>query len=152
MKKLFSMIVFAIFGDSAFAKGKLMTQSQMESIVKAISTNVEGGEGVMTFTFDKVQMHLISDVTHNRMRIIAAVARYETLTDAHKHAMLVSNFHRSLDVRYAVSDGIVYSAYIHPLKELTEEQIKSAVRQVSSLAASFGQSYTSGELDFGSRE
>ena len=44
---------------------------------------------------------------------------------------------------------MLYAAFIHPLGPLTEAELVSAVRQVSSLASSFGTGYTSGELVFG---
>ena len=62
---------------------------------------------------------------------------------------MVSNFHLALDARYAIAKGVLYAAYIHPLKELTEQQLQSAVIQVSTLRLTFGTTYTSGALTFG---
>ncbi|MEE8126039.1 MAG: hypothetical protein V3T42_09525, partial [Nitrospirales bacterium] len=53
------------------------------------------------------------------------------------------------DARYAVSQGILYSAFIHPLSTLDEGMLKSAMDQVANLALSFGSEYTSGSLVFG---
>ncbi|MEO0409240.1 MAG: hypothetical protein AAF289_18005, partial [Cyanobacteria bacterium P01_A01_bin.135] len=73
----------------------------------------------------------------------------EDLTPAQVGNILIANFHTTLDARYAVSDGTVVATYLHPLSTLQEQDLRSAVRQVVSLAETFGTTYTSGELLFG---
>ncbi|MEM7595784.1 MAG: hypothetical protein AAF383_30500, partial [Cyanobacteria bacterium P01_A01_bin.83] len=62
--------------------------------------------------------------------------------------MMVANFHTALDARYAISNGVVVTTFIHPLSSLQERDLLSALNQVSSLAETFGTSYTSGEVLF----
>ena len=59
-----------------------------------------------------------------------------------------ANFHSALDARYAISDGILWAAFIHPLQELTKDQVISAISQVYSTVQTFGTYYSSGELSF----
>lgn len=131
---------------------RTMSQASMEKVVKQLAPNAKGEKGFVEFTLKDVRMYLISDATHDRMRIVAPVAEYKSLTEPHLHAVLESNFHKALDARYAVSDGILYSMFIHPLSSLTKTQIKSAVEQVTNLALSFGTTYTSGVLDYGGKQ
>jgi len=130
----------------------LMTQSMMEEIVKQTASVSNGEKGVVNFTYNNVRMALISDVKHDRMRIIAVVKKFKALTPQQIEAILNSNFHKSLDARYAVSKGVLYSAYIHPLSSLRKKQITSAMLQVSNLAKSFGNEYSSGVLRFGGKK
>ncbi len=58
------------------------------------------------------------------------------------------NFHSALDVRYAESDGVMWVAFIHPLKELSKEQVEDAIRQVFAANLTFGTTYTSTDLVF----
>jgi len=152
-KKLISLIILVSllfsFSMLAFAEENEMTLNQMETIIKGLASESEGEKGQVKFVYQNVLMYLISDPVRNRMRIIAPITKYNDLDKNLIDAAMISNFSLALDARYAVRDGILFSAYIHPLKELTEEQIKSAVRQVSSLAATFGTKYTSGEMAFG---
>jgi len=83
------------------------------------------------------------------MRIVAPVIEATQLTEEQILSSMISNYHLALDARYAIGDGILYSVYIHPLAELTETQLVSAVRQVATLRNTFGNGYTSGELTFG---
>jgi hypothetical protein len=74
------------------------------------------------------------------------------LTRQHLDAALESNFHKALDARYATSKGVLYSAYMHRLSELSELQLISAVEQVANLALTFGGEYSSGTLVYGGNE
>lgn len=147
MKRLLLLTSLICFAGQALA-GHGMSQESLERIIKAMADSSRGEQGVVEFDFNNLRMYVISDVKHNRMRIVAPVAEYAKLTSTQRDAILVSNYHKSLDARYAVSEGVLYSAYIHPLAELNESQVRSAVRQVSNLALSFGSDYSSGELTF----
>lgn len=129
-----------------------MNQEQLESIIKSHAISYKGGGGAVEFRYNNVDMHVISDAKHNRMRIIAPIANYTELSPEHVHAAMESNFHKALDARYAVSGNVLYSAFIHPLSLLHEEQVTSAMLQVSNLALSFGKEYTSGVLNFGGEQ
>ncbi len=149
MKRPILFISLLVLASAALADHG-MSQAALERIIKAMADSSRGERGVVEFDFNNVRMYVISDRQHNRMRIVAPVAEYAKLTREELDAILVSNYHKSLDARYAVSEGVLYSAYIHPLAELNEGQVRSAVRQVSNLALSFGTDYSSGELSFSS--
>ena len=136
--------------DSAITS-QVMTQEKMADIIAELSPEYEGSLNNIQFSYNDVSMALVSDKDNNRMRIIAPITSVENVTDEHLKAAMVSNFHLALDARYAIGRGVVYATFIHPLKELTPEQIKSAVRQVSSLRLTFGTTFTSGELQYGGR-
>lgn len=130
-----------------------MTQSELERIVTDFTTQAKGSGGGVEFVYNNVAMAVVSNDEFDRMRIIAPIIPYGELTQEEINAAMASNFHRALDARYALSQGILYSVYIHPLSSLDEVQIRSAIFQVSNLALSFGQEFSSGVLDFlGSRE
>ena len=96
-------------------------------------------------------MTLISDVDHDRMRIIAPITKYSELALEQVNKIMDSNFHKSLDARYAKSDDILYSAFIHPMSHLSETELIKALDQVATLALTFGTSYSSGELSYGGK-
>ena len=126
-----------------------MTQERLRAIVENYTGNVTGPNNNLVFSFNDVDLALISDARANRMRIITPVAPVSDLTQEQVIATLVSNYHLALDARYAIGDGLLYSTFIHPLEELTEQQVESAIRQVSTLRNTFGETYSSGELSFG---
>ncbi len=153
-----AVIVTIFFSFLAFAQERpskddhrkeAMTQERIAEIVGAYAGSTSGPINSLAFNFQGADLVLISDAVANRMRIISPVTPIAELGQEEIIATLVSNYHLALDARYAIGDGLLYAAYIHPLAELTQAQLESAIRQVATLRNTFGSSYTSGELSFG---
>ena len=142
------LVISLLFINSTIVRAETMTQEVMEKFVAEHVEVIKHSKGFILFTYKKVKMALISDVKHDRMRIISAITKYPSLNLETKNAVMESNFHLALDARYAVSQDVLYSAYIHPLSSLTKNELKSALSQVSTLAATFGTTYSSGKLAF----
>ncbi len=147
MKPLLLTLILTLFCSTAYAEP--MTQDEMEKIISSRVNVEEQTKGQIIFTYKKIKMAVISDVKHDRMRIIAPITEYAKLTTEQKDTIMEANFHKTLDARYASSNGILYSAFIHPMSVLSETQIGNALDQVATLAATFGTTYSSGELSFG---
>ena len=145
------LVTCLFFSGCAKTGDEIMTQDEMENFVVGQAEVINQQKGHVEFTYKNVKMALISDVKHDRMRIISAIAKYSTLSAEMKDAVMESNFHLAIDARYAVLDDVLYTAYIHPLSPLTEQELESALNQVSSLALTFGTTYTSGMLRFNSQ-
>jgi len=128
-----------------------MTQEKLDSIYAKIGDSIEGSSGRWQFKVKEVMFIAISDSTHNRMRIISPIAETFKLTETLKEDALVANFHTALDVKYAISDDILWSVFIHPLKELSEDQVYDAVKQVYFANVTFGGSFSSTSLVFPGR-
>lgn len=126
-----------------------MTEKELDSIIRRNARGVSQSDGYWKFDVTGVGMACIIDTSHDRMRIIAPIARVPDITSKQKDSMLEANFHSALDVRYATSDGIVYAAFIHPLSPLQESEAVSVIEQVAAAAHTFGTSYSSGDLIFG---
>jgi hypothetical protein len=82
------------------------------------------------------------------MRIVAPISMVEGADPRVNAILLSANFHRTLDARYAISDGVVYGTFLHPISSLSPELLESALAQVLSLAKTFGSSFSSGQLHF----
>ena len=63
--------------------------------------------------------------------------------------MMEANFDRALDAKYALSNGVLWSVYVHPLKELQKEQLIDALYQVKNLVNNYGTTYNSADFIFG---
>lgn len=126
-----------------------MTQARMEQIFGDQVDAIEGPSGAIRTIVDEVEIYLISDPTSDRMRLLAWVADVNRVDPRIVNVLLQANFYRTLDARYAVSEGIVFSAYLHPISTLSREELISGFDQVLALAKNFGTTYSSGKLDFG---
>lgn len=149
MKK--TIIALMLLSSWAFTEASAMTQEEMEKAVIGIVEIEEAKKGYVVFEHKNVKMALVSDVNHDRMRIIAPITKYSEITLEQVKKVMESNFHKALDARYAESNDILYSAFIHPLSALSETELIKALDQVATLALTFGTSYTSGELTYGEK-
>jgi len=130
-----------------------MSGDHVMEVIARETTSIERQDRVARFVFDDVPMVCIYDTQHDRMRIIAPIVRSSEVGSELLRAAMIANFHTALDARYAISDGVVYAAFLHPLAALTDELLLSALHQVASLAKTFGTTFSGGALHFpGSRQ
>ncbi|PIA78983.1 hypothetical protein BFR04_05535 [Gaetbulibacter sp. 4G1] len=125
-----------------------MDNKTLESIYTSVSDSIQGKNGSWHFFIKDIQLLSITDTKNNRMRIISPIAESKSLNNDLIKAALVANFHTALDVKYAVSDGVLWSVFIHPLKELSKNQVKDAVSQVYYANVNFGSTFASTSLVF----
>ncbi len=129
-----------------------MDNEKLNSILYTLSDEIEGTNGGWQFVIDSVFFMCITDETHNRMRIISPVNEVKNVSDEQIKRCMEANYHTALDIKYAISDGLLWVVFIHPLKELSKEQVFSAISQVYSGVITFGTSYSGGALSFPSSE
>lgn len=126
-----------------------MTQKALHAIIAETATEVRVEGNVALLRFGETRLLCISDEIADRMRIIAPIKPLEEATPQELLAALQANFHTVLDARYAVSNGVIFAAYLHPLSSLTREQVVAAMQQVTAARSSFGSDYSSGGPAFG---
>ena len=126
-----------------------MTLARLEAVLREEADNVQGGAGQWQMAVGGRPAIVLADVTNNRMRIVSPVVATSELDAQSIQNILLANFHTALDARYAISDNVVISVFVHPLSSLTTDDLRSAISQVPTLADTFGTTYSSEELDFG---
>ncbi|PCH88960.1 MAG: hypothetical protein COB88_02545 [Flavobacteriales bacterium] len=129
-----------------------MNNEILEKILQDNGKILEGSLGFWQVQYLDRVLTVVTDESHNRMRIMTAVVHKKDLKKAQTTELLEAQFDRALDVKYALYNDILWSAFVHPLKELTEHQVKDALSQVYYAAHNFGGSYRSTDLQFGNRE
>ncbi len=125
-----------------------MTNDRLQGLIKRLDPKAKGKHGFWQFTIEKYPVTVITDVKLDRMRVIVPVARADKLEQDVLFRLMQANFDSALDARYAIAQGALWGAYIHPLAALDEREFISAVGQVVNLALTFGSSYSSGALVF----
>lgn len=146
MKKALFLFVFLFSFQASFSQQ--MTAKKLGTILTSLSDSIQSDNGRWQFKIKEVLFMCITDTKHNRMRIISPVTEANRLDEKLKSAALVANFHSALDVKYAIAEDVLWSVFIHPLKELSEAQVKDAVSQVYSANVTFGTSFSSTSLVF----
>jgi len=125
-----------------------MNNEQLEKILYVMSDTIRGQNGQWELIVNELPMLCFTDERNNRMRIICPIKEVKDVTYEEREKCLEANFHSALDVRYAMAEGYMWSAFIHPLKELTKDQVIDAIQQVYVAALTYGDIYTSTDLTF----
>jgi len=146
MRKLTFLVFFSL---GIFCQAQQMNNATLGEIITKEADTLAGITGNWQFVYKEVPMLCITDQTNNRMRIIAPITESSNLDKDLLLDSMTANFHSALDVKYAISNGILWSAYVHPLKELSTEQVESAISQVYLATKTFGTTFSSTELLFG---
>lgn len=144
-------ILIVLFFTSFSILAQEMTLSKLGEIIENAGDNVESKQSRWNFVINKTPLIAIADSTYNRMRIISPIMKVEALSNELKTASLIANFHTALDIKYAITDDILWSIFVHPLKELTERQVIDAISQVYYGNVNFGTSFSSTSLVFPGR-
>lgn len=126
-----------------------MTLAGLAEMVLRIDPEAKTSGSSIQFHVQDRTLILVGDENAGRMRIMTPIARTDAIDIAIVQRMLQANFDAVLDARYAVANGIVWSAFIHPLPPMDEAQLANAIAQVYIAAATFGTTYTSGALVYG---
>ncbi len=126
-----------------------MNNQRLQTILDRIAGEVGGRPGFWEFTVHGYKVSVITDERANRMRIIVPIVKAEDIGSEQMKRMMQANFDSALDARYSIARGVLWSAFIHPLSELSERQFIDGLAQTVNLAGTFGDSYSSGALIFG---
>lgn len=127
-----------------------MTNERLGNLIRENAATIHNDDaGHWRFDYRDHLVIVMTDESHNRMRIITPVAEVTDLSEEIWLLALSANFDRALDARYAVSGDYLWSAFIHPLKQLGTEQFLDGLNQTVTLAANFGTSFSSSDLVFG---
>jgi hypothetical protein len=151
-----SLILFTTTGTAAEKKELKteppMTNARLEEILRRLEPALKGGNGRWQMMREGIPVMVMTDESHNRMRIIAPAGEVKQVDPEVLMKMMEANFVAALDARYTVFNGIVWAAFIHPLDSLIERDLVSGLKQVTTLVKTTGTSYSSSELHFGPQE
>jgi len=92
---------------------------------------------------------VVADESHNRIRVMTPVSQVDPRRPQLLFTLLEANFGRALDARYAITQNVLWSLFLHPLHDVKPSQLKEGIRQVVTLADNTGTTYASSELSFG---
>ena len=127
----------------------VMTNGRLDTLIKKVDEKAQRNANSWEFQIDKYPVTVITDERADRMRIVVPVAKTDGLSAELLYRMMQANFDSALDARYSIAQGILWSAFIHPLSALEDKQFLSALGQTVNLAETYGTTFSSGALVFG---
>lgn len=126
-----------------------MTTSAIGRLLDSYLTDLEGQDGFWRGMREDVQLFVVSDESHDRMRIMAPVGELKDLEAGVLQQLLEANYDRALDAKYAMRGKEIWSVSVHPLATLAPDDFASFLDQVVRLVNNTGSTYASSDLVFG---
>ncbi len=148
MRNLIILLILSTLFNLNYTQAQEMNPDKLEELIRKQADTVVTNGNSIQFLYQETPLFCIYDVNANRMRIISPIVETTEIKEEQLLNMLVANFHSALDVKYALSDEIIWSVFIHPLKELSDRQVEDAISQVYTASLTFGSTYSSTDLIF----
>ncbi len=148
MKKIHVILMILFLSLSPFMQSQNMNNEDLEKIIYVVSDTIQGITGNWQFIIEDKLFICVTDENHNRMRIISPIIEEFKLSNSDRQKLLEANFHTALDARYAIANDFLWAVFIHPLKELSKEQVMDAINQVYTAVLTYGTTYNSTGLSF----
>jgi len=104
-----------------------MNNSDLQKIIYVVSDSLQGIPGNWQFLIENKLFICVTDENHNRMRIMSPIIEEQKLSNSDRQKLLEANFHTALDARYAIANDYLWAVFIHPLKELSKDQVLDAI-------------------------
>lgn len=134
--------------DSNSKNATQMDNKRLQQLISRIDDNPKGQLGYWQIQYKDIPVYIITDERANRMRIISPIKSAKKISKEKLFRMMQANFDSALDARYSIAKEKLWSAFIHPLSELSDEQFYSGLAQTITLVKSYGDTYSSGALVF----
>ena len=125
-----------------------MNNARMHDLLLRIDPELQGQLGSWLLKYESLQVQVITDEKADRMRVIVPIDKIENVDREEFIRLMQANFDSVLDARYSVANGVLWSAFIHPLSILSDEEFISGLAQAITAAATYGSTYSSGALIF----
>ncbi|SMO88376.1 hypothetical protein [Ruegeria faecimaris] len=149
MFRLILIFTFLASGLSAQEAEPPMTYERLGKILFALDPETEPLGPGFQLTIAEVPVLVITDVNADRMRAMVSIQSVEDLSAQDMQRMMQANFDSTLDARYAIANGTLWAAFIHPLSRLERDQLISGLAQTVNIANTYGTLYSSGVAEFG---
>ena len=126
-----------------------MTHSTLGRLLERLLEDIEGSEGFWHGQRDDVTVYVVSDLEHDRMRIMAPIGELRVNDAGFLSILLQANFDRALDAKYALRKKELWSVFMHPLSTVVPDDLGLYIDQVVRLVKNTGSTYASSDLIFG---
>jgi hypothetical protein len=130
------------------AHAEPMTNERLGLLLGRKLEKLAGRPGFWKAPAGEFEYFMVTDEKADRMRIMIPIAKIGKDDKDLAFTLLSANFHRALDAKYAINDGVIWSVFVHPLKSLGESDLDNALKQVRTLADNIGTSFSSTDVVF----
>ncbi len=131
------------------SRGPRMTAERLGELITRVDDEALHQGATWFFHIEGLETVVVYDVAADRMRIIIPIVASEELLAEDLQRVMQANFDSALDARYALGQGTLWGAFIHPLGTLTDEEFLVGIGQTVNVVLSYGSNYSSGLFIYG---
>lgn len=131
------------------SNGQPMTAERLAELIVAVDDEAVLDGATWFFHVADLEVVVVYDIAADRMRILIPISDADVLEADEILRLMQANFDSALDARYAIANGTLWGAFIHPLSTLTDEELLVGIGQTANVVTSYGTSYSSGLFIFG---
>lgn len=147
------MLTFSTIG-AAFAQEQAtgeppMTLDRLGEIIFTLDEDAQSNGAHFQMTIQDIPVLILTDVNANRMRTMVPIRTVDDMTSDEVLRVMQANFDTALDARYAIANGKLWGAFIHPLASLEKDEFISGLGQTVNIAKTYGTLFSGGALAFG---
>lgn len=110
----FLWLCFIISTFNGRAQG--MNPQKLLNIITQVPDSLITSGNSFQFSYKDRPLICIYDENANRVRIISPIVERAKIGEEELLNAVVANFHCVLDVKYTLSDELIWSVFVHPLK------------------------------------
>lgn len=154
MTRLFCVFLLTFAGlSTAFAQEQAapephMTLERLSKIIFTLDEQAQSNGPHFQMTIGDVPVLILTDVNADRMRAMVPIRAAKDMTPDEVLRVMQANFDTALDARYAIAQGKLWGAFIHPLSSLEKDEFISGLGQTVNIAKTYGTLFSGGSLSF----
>ncbi|MHC5028226.1 MAG: hypothetical protein ACYTGR_15850 [Planctomycetota bacterium] len=121
--------------------------AQLDVLLRRLLPDVQGEPGRWAARIDSdIEVYIVADEVGDRMRIMVPVARVDRSEVDLLWVLLLANYDRALDAKYAVYENLVWATWSRRLSWSDAVEVEAAITDVICLARNTGSTFATGDV------
>ena len=109
--------------------------------------SISGEDGKWQLFYRGIVILAVTDEVNDRIKLLSPITYIKDIEPSVISDCMKANFENLKDVKYAISNEIIWSIYNHDYKTLSTEQLDEAILQIYYSTGTFGGNYSSTSIN-----
>ena len=124
-----------------------LNTAQLDVLLRRTLPDIRGEAGRWAVHVDdEIEVYIVADDETDRMRIMVPIARVDRTEVDLLWVLLLSNYDRALDAKYAIYEDLIWSTWSRRLSWSDAVEVEAAIQDVIRLARNTGTTFATGDV------
>lgn len=144
MKRITLLIlVLAMLSPNLTSFSQRMNNHKLINHLNSECDSISGEEGNWQLFYHGIVILAVTNEDSDRIKLLSPIAYTKDVEDIVIEKCMQANFDNLKDVKYAISNDIIWTVYNHDYSSLKTKQIDEAILQLYYSTGTFGEEYSS---------